>query len=196
VFFAARNKFCCKKQTCPTCWLGGFSPKSKILGGGIISNSLCVISMQEDKQDKKKYKGGRKPKKNPSKFRYSVNMNEEENARFLAMVRNSEMNNISRFILSVLFGKEIKVVKIDKSTKDYYMRLTTFYNQYQAIGVNYNQTVKALKTNFGEKRAVALLHKLEKATIEIVVLSKLIIQLTKEYEKKYLMRNINGSKNQ
>lgn len=45
----------------------------------------------------------------------------------------------------------MKVVKIDKATNDYYILLTNFYNQFQAIGNNYNQTVRAIKTNFGEK---------------------------------------------
>ena len=58
----------------------------------------------------------------------------------------------------------------------------------QAIGNNYNQTVKAVKSNFGEKRAFALLRNLEKATIDLVVLSKRIIMLTREFEEKYLIK--------
>ena len=89
----------------------------------------------------------------------------------------------------MLFGREIKVVKIDKATMDYYVRLTNFYHQFQAIGNNYNQTVKAVKSNFSDKRALALLYKLEKITMELVVLSRQIIALTREYEEKYLNRN-------
>lgn len=54
------------------------------------------------------------------------------------------------------------MVRIDKATMDYYIRLTNFYHQFQSIGNNYNQTVKAVKTNFGEKRAFVLLRNLEK----------------------------------
>ena len=89
----------------------------------------------------------------------------------------------------MLFGREIKVVKIDKATMDYYNRLTNFYHQFQAIGNNYNQTVKAVKSNFSDKRALALLYKLEKTTMELVALSRQIIALTREYEEKYLNRN-------
>ena len=81
------------------------------------------------------------------------------------------------------------MVKIDKATMDYYVRLTNFYHQFQAIGNNYNQTVKAVKSNFSDKRALALLYKLEKITMELVVLSRQIIALTREYEEKYLNRN-------
>ncbi|GHT08682.1 hypothetical protein FACS189432_04550 [Bacteroidia bacterium] len=48
------------------------------------------------------------------------------------------------------------------------MRLTTFHSQFRAIGVNYNQVVKHLKATFTEKMALAMLYKLEKATIELV----------------------------
>lgn len=94
----------------------------------------------------------------------------------------------ARFIKAVLLNKEIKVVRIDKATMDYYIRLTNFYHQFQSIGNNYNQTVKAVKSNFGEKRAYALLRNLEKATIDLVLLSKRIILLTREFEDAYLIK--------
>jgi hypothetical protein len=77
-------------------------------------------------------------------------------------------------------------VKFDKAAMDYYMRLTTFHSQFRAIGVNYNQIVKHLKTAFSEKIALALLYKLEKATIELVAIQKQIVKLTEEFERKYL----------
>lgn len=50
------------------------------------------------------------------------------------------------------------------------------------------RTVKAVKTNFGEKRAFVLLRNLEKATIDLVLLSKRIILLTREFEEEYLIK--------
>ena len=44
------------------------------------------------------------------------------------------------------------------------MRLTTFHSQFRAIGTNYNQCVRALKSNFSEKKALAFLYKLERHT--------------------------------
>ena len=38
----------------------------------------------------------------------------------------------------------IKVVKIDKATMDYYIRLTEFHRQFQTVGNNYNQVVRAI----------------------------------------------------
>lgn len=144
--------------------------------------------MTDDNKSRKNKTVGRKPKKDPSKYRYTVNLNDEENDKFRLLFQQSGVENISRFIHHALFGKEIKVVKIDKATMDYYVRLTNFYHQFQAIGNNYNQTVKALKTNFSEKRALALLYKLEKATIGLILLSKQIIALTKEYEERWLLK--------
>ena len=48
--------------------------------------------------------------------------------------------------------------------------------------------MKAVKSNFGEKRAFALLRNLEKATIDLVVLGKRIIMLTQEFEEEYLIK--------
>lgn len=144
--------------------------------------------MNNENRNKKSKTVGRKPKNNPAKYRYTVNLNDEENDRFKLLFEQSSVGNISRFIHHALFGKEIKVVKVDKATMDYYIRLTNFYRQFQAIGNNYNQTVKALKINFSEKRALALLYKLEKATIELILLSKQIIALTREFEERWLQK--------
>ena len=92
----------------------------------------------------------------------------------------------AKFIKICLFKRKIKYVKIDKAAMDYYMRLTNFYGQFWAIGVNYNQVVKHLKGTFTEKKALAFLYKLEKATIELVGINQKIIDLTEEFEEKYL----------
>lgn len=55
---------------------------------------------------------------------------------------------------------------------DYYIKLTEFHKQFQAIGNNYNQVVRALKNNFGEKRAMSLLYRLEKLSVELMLLCK------------------------
>jgi hypothetical protein len=56
------------------------------------------------------------------------------------------------------------------------------------VGNNYNQTVKAIKTNFSEKRALVLLRHLEKATFELVATNKKVMELIGEFEKKYLTK--------
>jgi hypothetical protein len=137
-------------------------------------------------EKRRKHKGGRKPKKNPCKHRYAISLNDVDNARFLSLFEASGMNVKAHFITASLFEKPVKVVKIDKGTVDYYMRLTSFYSQFRAIGVNYNQITKTIKNTFSEKKALAFLYKLEKATFELVAINKQIMHLTKEFGEKYL----------
>jgi len=124
-------------------------------------------------------------KKDRAVHRYSIRLNREENTRFNSLFLQSDMKDKTKFIKNMLFGTVMKTVKIDKAAMDYYIRLTNFYAQFQAIGNNYNQTVKAIKTNFSEKRALVLLRKLEKTTIDLILLNKKIIALTKEFEQRY-----------
>jgi len=125
---------------------------------------------------------GRKPKADPAVFRYSISFNATEHSEFLSRYERSGMSVKAHFITSCIFNKELKVVKIDKAAMDYYMRLTTFHSQFRAIGVNYNQVTKALKATYTEKKALAFLFKLEKATLELVSLQHKIIALTEEFK--------------
>ena len=143
--------------------------------------------MEENSKRRTRRSTGRKPKTDPAVFRYGIKLTSEENGNFELLFEKSGMKQRARFIKAMIFGREMKVVRIDKAAMDYYIRLTNFYHQFQAIGNNYNQTVKAVKSNFGEKRAFALLRNLEKATIDLVVLSKRIIMLTREFDARPLL---------
>ncbi len=138
------------------------------------------------KENPQRRKVGRKPKAKPEKYRYVVRMDEDENRQFKLMFQKSEAVHHSKFIKSVLLNRTIKIIKIDPATTDFYIRLTNFYHQFQAIGNNYNQVVKAVKTNFGDKRAFVLLRKLEKETVELVIVSRQIVALINEYKERYL----------
>jgi len=150
----------------------------------MVTNFKWIV--MNGNQRKKWNKGGRKPKLNRAQNRYMFRLTDEENTRFLAMFEKSGVHTKAKFITSVLFGKEIKTVKVDKVTMDYYMRLTNFHSQFRSMGVNYNQIVKMLYHHFSEKKAAAYLYKLEKQTVEIVILCQKIIALTAEFEKKHL----------
>jgi hypothetical protein len=143
--------------------------------------------MNENK-NKKQNKGGRTPKTDPSIHRHVFRLTDEENAKLLSLFETSRMTNKAKFIISQLFGKEIKTIKIDKGTVDFYMRLTTFHSQFRSIGVNYNQIVKLLYRNFSEKKAAAYLYKLEKQTAEMAVLCQKILQLTEEFGTTHLKK--------
>jgi len=141
-----------------------------------------------ENNNKKQNKGGRKPKLDPSTHRHVFRLTDEENAKLLSLFETSGMNNKAKFIISLLLQREIKVVKIDVAAMDFHAQLTKLYSQFRAVGVNYNQVVKILYRNFSEKKAAAYLFKLEKQTTEMATLCQQIIQLTQEFEAKYLAK--------
>ena len=131
-----------------------------------------------------KHSTGRNKKINPASFRYVFRLNEEENNQFLSLFEQSGMKIKAHFITSLLFNREIKVVKIDKSALDYYTKLTELYVQFRSVGVNYNQIVKILYRNFSEKKAAAYLYKLEKETTQMIAICKQILELSQQIEQK------------
>ncbi|MEL1244007.1 conjugal transfer protein MobA [Flavobacterium sp. DGU11] len=143
--------------------------------------------MENDSPDKK-HKGGRHPKNDRAVYRYSISLTATENAKFLSLFEQSGMNVMAHFITACIFQKTITTVKIDKTAVDYYVRLTGLFGQFRAIGVNYNQLVKMLYSNFTEKKAGAYLYRLEKQTMELSALAKKITQLTEEFEVNHLKK--------
>lgn len=138
-----------------------------------------------NENNRKQNKGGRKAKHNPSIHRHVFRLTDEENAKFLSLFEASGMPNKAKFIISVLFNKEMKAVTIDKGTTDFYMRLTSFHSQFRSVGINYNQIVKLLYRHFSEKKAAAFLYKLEKQTVELADLCKKVIKISEEFDVKY-----------
>ena len=148
-------------------------------------NTTKCIAAETSQSKTKGNIGGRKPKLKKRDNRYVVRLTDDENARFLAFFDASGLHTKAEYIAAVLLNRELKTIKIDKAGHDFYMRLTTFHSQFRAVGANYNQIVKALKTNFTEKKALAFLYKLEKETIKLVELSRKIAELTEEFKEKY-----------
>ena len=134
----------------------------------------------------KRGKGGRTPKNDLANYRYSVNFTAVEHARFLTMFEQSGLQSKARFIAARVFGDEFRVVKIDRSAMEYVTKLTSFFAQFRSVGVNYNQVVKELHSNFSEKKALALLYKLEKATVDLVEIGKKIQELSEDFKANYL----------
>ena len=129
-------------------------------------------------ETRKPNKGGRPALADPAKHRHVLYLNDRENARFLSQWEQSGVTSKSRFIAARLFGEPFRV--------EYCARLTEFYAQFRAVAVNYNQVVKALHSNFSEKKALAFLYKLEKATTELAMLNRQVIDLTNECKELWL----------
>ena len=132
----------------------------------------------------KKSKGGRNPKLDPATNRYSVNFSSEEDMRFLKMYDRSGMTSKSAFIKARIFGEPFHVVIFDKSQHEYYTKLSDFHAQFRMVGNNYNQTLKELKSHFSERRAMALVCKLENFMMQLVQIMHKVTGLTDEYREK------------
>ena len=138
----------------------------------------------------KKSKAGRNPKIDPAVYRYTVRFIGAEHNRFLSMFEKSGVYAKSVFIKAHFFGQPFKVLKVDRTLVDYYTKLSDFHAQFRAVGTNYNQVVKELRCHFSEKKAMALLYKLEGQTVELVNLSRRIVELSKELEAKWSQKSV------
>ncbi|WP_436414069.1 conjugal transfer protein MobA [Petrimonas sp.] len=141
---------------------------------------------EEKREPRKRGKGGRPPKNDPAKHRLTVNLTDTQHAGFLAMFEQSGVQSLSAFICARIFGDEFRVVKTDASAVEFTAKLTALHSQFRSVGVNYNQIVKELHSNFGEKKALALLYKLEKATVELAGIGREVMQLCEQFKAKYL----------
>ena len=130
-------------------------------------------------------RAGRIPKVNPKTHCVMVRFDDEEHARFLTMYEQSGEYAKAVFIKARVFGEEFKVIRVDNSFPEYYAKLSDLHAQFRRIGVNYNQTVKELKSRFSEKKAMALLYKLEGITRELVTVSREIVALTQKFEREW-----------
>ena len=141
---------------------------------------------------KKKSKYGRNPKLNPKTHCVMVRFDDVEWNRFLTMYEESNVYAKAVFLKAHFFGQKFKVLKVDKTMLDYYTKLSDFHAQFRAIGTNYNQVVKELRISFSEKKSMTLLYKLEKCTIDLVKLSRQIVELSREMESKWQQRRDNS----
>lgn len=141
---------------------------------------------EEKRKPRKRGKGGRPPKNDPATHRLTVNLTDTQHAGFLAMFEQSGVHSLSGFICARIFGDEFRVVKTDASAVEFVAKLTALHGQIRSVGVNYNQVVKQLHSNFGEKKALALLYKLENATIELAGTGREVMQLCEQFKAKYL----------
>ena len=139
--------------------------------------------------EKRRNKGGRNPKLDPAVFRYTVRFNEEEHNRFLSMFEKSGVYAKSVFLKAHFFGQPFRVLVTDKTLLDYCTKLSAFHAQYRMVGNNYNQTVKELRCHFSEKKAMALLYKLEQCTKELAAITRQVVELSREFQERWSQKS-------
>ena len=139
----------------------------------------------EKNRPTRKGRGGRPAKTDTASHCVMVRFNDTEHARFLTMYEQSGLLSKAAFIKARVFGDVFRVIKTDRGTLEYVAKLTQLHAQYRAIGVNYNQVVKELRTRFSERKALAMLYKLEKATMQLVDINSRIVALSEEFQKRW-----------
>ena len=118
--------------------------------------------------------------KTPS-YKYSFRFNEEQNIRFNELLCKAGLeHNRSRFIVKRIFGEEFVVVRRDPSKVQFVARLNDFYFQFQKLGNNYNQVVKAVNTHFSNVAIPHQIAMLEQLTRELKTLSIEILNPAKQ----------------
>ncbi|AQX10263.1 hypothetical protein [Elizabethkingia ursingii] len=140
----------------------------------------------EESPKKNASRYGRNPKANPKKYVHGFTLNENENTQFLSLVKASGAKNKSQYITSVLLGKKIKTVSIDMAAMEYYIRLTTFYNQFSVIAISYKEATDTLNLKFSRDKARIVVSKLETLTIRLSEICYEVKKLTEQFESNYL----------
>lgn len=146
--------------------------------------------MNENKNGAASPKWGRHPKESRKSHCVMVRFDDGEWLRFLAMYEKSGVYAKAVFLKAYFFGQPFRVLVTDKALLDYCTKLSAFHAQYRAIGNNYNQTVKELRCHFSEKKAMALLYRLEQCTKELAALMRQVMELSKEFEGRWSQKSM------
>lgn len=146
--------------------------------------------MNENKNGAASPKWGRHPKESRKSHCVMVRFDDGEWLRFLAMYEKSGVYAKAVFLKAHFFRQPFRVLVTDKALLDYCTKLSAFHAQYRAIGNNYNQTVKELRCHFSEKKAMALLYRLEQCTKELAALMRQVMELSKEFEGRWSQKSM------
>lgn len=120
-------------------------------------------------------------KERKASYKYSFRLDEQQNIRFCRMLAEAGLeHNRSRFIVKRIFNEEFVVVKRDPSKVQFIARLNDFYFQFQKLGNNYNQIVKAINSHFSNVAIPHQIAALEQRMRELKAFSIKILNLAKQ----------------
>lgn len=134
-------------------------------------------------------KGGRPPLPDRCDHCVKVRFNNAEWDELIRMMERADMTVKATFIKQLIFGTPFKVLVSDRSLSVFCAKLSEFFAQYRMIGVNYDIVVKTLRENFTEKKAMTLLYKLEKATFELVGITKDVMALSEKFDARWSQKS-------
>ena len=131
----------------------------------------------------KKRLTGRPPKLNPCTHCVMVRFNDEEYARFMSRYEESGVYAKAVFCKAMVFGEPFRVIREDEEMRSFSEKLNDYHTQFRTLAMTYNQVVKEMHVNFSERRTIALLNKLKKATVELSTIAVKVIDLAHEANK-------------
>lgn len=134
-------------------------------------------------------KGGRPPVANKCSHHVKVSFDDLEWDTLTRMMEKADETVRATFIKRLVFGKPFKVLTTDRSLAVYCAKLSEFFAQYRTVGVNYDLVVKELRANFTEKKAMTLLYKLEKATIEMAKIMADVRALSLQFDEQWSLKS-------
>lgn len=138
--------------------------------------------------NKQKRRAGRKPKESPAIYRHDIRLNSIDSCRFETLFELSGYKYRGHFIRDKVLNSPLRIIERNKSEMDFIIKLSQFRGLFSRIGNNYNQLLRLLKEQLGERKALAYLYKLEKATIQLVILQRTIDEFTNKMEEKWLQK--------
>lgn len=107
----------------------------------------------------------------------------------MAMHDKVQVDSMSAFIKMVLFSKPFKVFYVDENTRVFIDKLSSLNSLYRTVGVEYGLLVKTLRENFTEAKAMKALYKLEQRTIELVKISRDIVELARQFDEAWSQKS-------
>lgn len=132
---------------------------------------------------------GRPPSPNRCTHCVMVRFDDLEWDALTRMMEKADETVRATFIKRLVFGKPFKVLTTDRSLAVYCAKLSEFFAQYRTVGVNYDLIVKELRANFTEKKAMTLLYKLEKATIEMAKITADVRALSLQFDEQWSLKS-------
>lgn len=131
---------------------------------------------------------GRPTVKDKARFCVMVRFTSEEHAQFLDLFERSGVRDKAKFLKQHFFGKEFRVRTFDENTMSFYQELKNIKGEIRKIGINYNQFITILRTNFTEQRAAMTAEKSSKLLSDVLVQNEKALQITLQLVRQWLQK--------
>ncbi len=133
-------------------------------------------------------KAGRPPKQNKRHNCVMVRFTDEEYAEFIKNFERSGAQCRAHYIKKRIDGSDFRVIKADANTIEYYHKLCELKAEVRKIGVNYNQYIAILRSNFTEQRAAMLSIRSAELLSDVLVQCEKALQLTLQLVRRWLQK--------